>query len=65
MNESEILELFRRIVRDEGGTTQWAKAHKVSRQYVADVLTQKRGPGPTILHACGVTKETIYRKGEE
>jgi hypothetical protein len=53
---------LRRACDAAASQRQWALAHGVSAQYVADVLAGRRDPGPAILAALGLAKETVYRR---
>ena len=45
-----------------GSQARWAAANGVSRQYVHDVLTGLRTPGPAILSALGIVVVSEFRR---
>ena len=50
---------------EEAGTQQaWAKAHRISPQYVTDVLKERREPGGKMLAALGLRRVVAYERIE-
>ena len=55
-----IMSGLRQLVEIEGSKVKAAKQLGVSAQYLNDVLSHKREPGPKILKAMGWKSKTIY-----
>lgn len=62
-----LLGKLEHLCEKEGSQLLWATKHKLSPQYVSDVLRCKRMPGPGMLKAMGLNKVTLYasRAGHE
>ncbi len=57
----EPLRVLERAIEREGGSAKaWAKRAGLSRQYVYDVRSGKRAPGPAILLALGLVRVVSY-----
>lgn len=55
-----LLGILEHLCEQEGSQYQWATRHKLSPQYVSDVLHGRRMPGPGMLKAMGLNKVTLY-----
>lgn len=62
LNERDILDRMRAAVEQAGSQRAFAEQHKISLQYVNDVLRGRREPGQRILDALGVEKVVSYRE---
>lgn len=60
MTDDEVVAMLAEAC--DGGVTKWADAHKVSAQYVSDVLHGRRTPGKKILDALSLEKIVTFRK---
>ncbi len=56
VNEKDIREELRRLVRALGSRTAVATRLRISRPYLTDLLNGNRAPGPKILRALGLKK---------
>lgn len=45
-----------------GSQKAYAQAHKISEQYLSDVLNGRREPGQKILDALGIERVVVYRE---
>jgi hypothetical protein len=54
MTRPEVLREIRRRADEVGGTAALARAWKVSKQYLTDVLHDRKPPGPAILDRLGL-----------
>lgn len=52
----EVRELLDMACRNAGGRSAWAKKAGCSPQYISDILTGYREPGPTISKNLGLIK---------
>lgn len=57
---SEPLRVLERAIKKEGSTKAWARRAGLSRQYVSDVRSGKRAPGPGMLLALGLVRVVSY-----
>ena len=57
-SEREAVDRLREAVEAEGTAKAWADSCGLSRQYVSDVLARRRAPGPRLLSALGLVRET-------
>lgn len=64
MDLEAVLALLRERIDREGGIATWARRHAVSDQYTRDVVGRKRAPGPSILAALGLRKDTVVTYAE-
>src|SRR5215475_7990592 len=55
-----VIALLAKRCDEAGSQNAFAKANKISAQYVSDVLKQKREPGEAILKALGLQKVESY-----
>ena len=53
LTHSDIIEALRLAIGSQTAAS-WAKANRISPQYLSDVLHRKREPGPKVLKALGV-----------
>lgn len=60
MSENELLALLRTRVDAAPSMTRFAKSVGASPQYICDVLSRKRPPGPLILGILGVERKVSY-----
>jgi hypothetical protein len=64
-DEWDVIEILTDdVVASIDGQAAWARAHKISAQYLNDVLHGRREPGPKILQAIGFEKVVTYRPVE-
>jgi hypothetical protein len=54
----DVRALLRQRVDTEGSALAWSRRHGMSTAYVLDALAGRRSPGPAILRALGLEKET-------
>lgn len=66
MTVEEVRERLRAHIDKAGGHTAFAREHGVSTVYLQDAVAGRRAPGPAILQAIGLEKETRvdYRERE-
>lgn len=64
MTQAEMVAYIARQVQRLGSLRAAARQWGVSKQYIADVLHGRRGPGPKLVQALGyeVVVTTVYRK---
>ncbi|MEE7456782.1 hypothetical protein MPAR168_00760 [Methylorubrum populi] len=58
MTVEEVRERLRARIAEVGGHTAFAREHGVSTVYLQDAVAGRRSPGPAILVALGLEKET-------
>lgn len=62
----DVYARLRRAIRDAGNASAWAMRHRISPQYVSDVLHARREPGDLILSALGLVRVVTYaEKGKK
>jgi hypothetical protein len=59
-----VIHLMRQIDR-HGSQKEFAAHHKISEQYISDILLDRREPGKKILDALGFERVITYRKTKE
>ena len=64
MTTDEVRELLLEMCEEAGSQQAWAKAHRISPQYVTDVLKERRAPGDKILSALGLRRAVTYERVE-
>jgi hypothetical protein len=64
MTADDVRTMLREACRKAGTSAAWADKHNVSQAYVSDTLNGRRGPGPAILRALGLTSEIRYQKNK-
>lgn len=52
-----VLERLRAAVAEAGSAAAWGRRHQISRQYVWDVLSERRWAGVEMLAALGLDVE--------
>lgn len=57
-----MLQMLRTECAAAGGQKPWAAKHRVSPQYVSDVLLGRREAGRSILDALGLEKVVTYAR---
>ncbi|TXM63962.1 hypothetical protein FV226_27055 [Methylobacterium sp. WL12] len=57
-SERGAIDRLREAINEEGTASAWADSVGLSRQYVGDVLARRRPPGPRLLSALGLVRET-------
>lgn len=62
LNEQDMMERLRAAIQAAGSQKAFADAHKVSQQYVSDVLNGRRGVGKKILDALALEQVVSYRE---
>lgn len=58
MTVEEVRERLRARIAETGGQAAFAREYGVSTVYLQDAVTGRRSPGPAILAALGLEKET-------
>lgn len=61
LNEQDMMERLRAVIQTAGSQKAFAVTHKLSQQYISDVLSGRRGVGPRILRAIGLEQVVLYR----
>lgn len=56
----DVRKMLARECKAAGGQHAWAARHKVTPQYVCDVLKHRREPGESITIALGLRRVTYY-----
>lgn len=65
MKKEAVIKLLGRACAKLGGTAEFARAHRVTYEYVRAVRAGKREPGKAILDALGLEKMPAdYRRKE-
>ena len=64
MTTDEVRELLLSACEEAGTQQAWAKAHRISPQYVTDVLKERREPGGKMLAALGLRRVVAYERIE-
>lgn len=62
LTEHDIMERLRAAITAAGSQRSFADQHKISLQYVNDVLRGRREPGQKILDALGIERVVNYRE---
>lgn len=62
MTTEQVLKLLRAECEAAGSQREWARWHKVSGQYVGDVLRGRVAPSFTVLNELGLERVVRYRK---
>ncbi|BAQ49603.1 hypothetical protein [Methylobacterium aquaticum] len=52
-----VLDRLRAAIAEAGSAAAWGRRHKISRQYVWDVLCERRWAGVQMLTALGIDVE--------
>lgn len=58
----QVVDMIREACAQEGSQYQWATRHKLSPQYVTDLLKGRRTPGPAVLKIFKLEAVTQYRE---
>ena len=61
-NLAVVESTLHKAIRDCGTQYQFATKHKLSPQYVSDVLNRRRAPGPSLLKALKIRKVITYEQ---
>jgi hypothetical protein len=61
MNEQDVIDRLRAMVKVFGSQRAYAEAHSISEQYLSDVLRGRREPGKRILDALRIERVVSYR----
>lgn len=61
MTADQVRSLLRRVCLEAGSVRAWAMRNGTSPQYVGDVISGKREPGPAVLNPLGLEKHVDYR----
>ena len=61
ISRDEVRALLQVYVLEHGGVQAVARRWKCSRQYIYDVLTDRRNPGPLMLKKFGLRRVRIVR----
>ena len=64
MIAADVRALLRQECSAAGSQQAWAAAHRVSAQYVCDVLKERREPADAILAALGLRRVVTYERAE-
>lgn len=62
LNEQDMMERLRAAIAAAGSQKTFADTHKLSQQYISDVLSGRRGVGKKLLDALGLERVVSYRK---
>jgi len=62
LNQQDVIDRLRAAIEAAGSQAAFAEKHKISLQYVNDVLRGRREPGKLILEALGIERITLYRE---
>jgi hypothetical protein len=62
LTELDVMERLRAAITAAGSQRAFADQHKISLQYVNDVLRGRRDPGQKILDALGIDRVVIYQE---
>lgn len=62
LNEQDMMERLRAAIRAAGTQKAFADTHKLSQQYVSDVLNGRRGASKKILDALALEQVVSYRE---
>lgn len=62
LTEAQVMDRFREAVKVAGSQRAFATQHKVSLQYVNDVLHGRREMGVKILDALGLERVVRYQE---
>lgn len=62
--EADVYALLQQGIREAGSQARFADHHRISRQYLSDVMRRRRTLGHKILEAVGLEKvaETFRKK---
>ena len=58
----QVIDMIREACAQAGSQYQWATKHKLSPQYVTDLLKGRRTPGPAVLKIFKLEAVTQYRE---
>jgi transcriptional regulator with XRE-family HTH domain len=58
LTRNEVVELLREMAKGPGGQTALACRIGCRKQYISDVLRERRPPGPRVLKALGLRRLT-------
>lgn len=64
LTETELVDLLRTQIGENGTQKQWAYQAGISEAYVSDFLQERRRAGPAILRALGFDATPYYRKAK-
>lgn len=62
MSEQDVLDRLRTAIAAGGSQRAFARQHRLSEQYLSDVLRGRREMGQGILDALGVERVVAYRE---
>ena len=58
----QVVDMIREACAQAASQYQWATKHKLSPQYVTDLLKGRRSPGPAVLKIFRLEAVTQYRE---
>lgn len=62
LSEHEVIVRLRAAIQAAGSQKAFAQQHRISQQYISDVLAGRRKPGQKILDALGIEQVVSYRE---